>query len=178
MNAMFITDSVHGYRVCVQEDYLMQESIVRFIGSVNKQMTVPLQLQVLEAIILMKDIILLLKIRNSIRMGIEVVQWEYQTYHLYKDHPGESFIGVSVGQKIRVIAQDIAHIFKPDRAGQMRGRPKMASVILKLHDLDQYDDAELVRKKGAAMFGGFIYEDVPRTEHQSYDYIGEQDKLY
>jgi hypothetical protein len=29
-------------------------------------------------------------------------------------------------------------------------------VLLKLYELDQYDDAELVRKKTAAMFAGFI----------------------
>ena len=40
----------------------------------------------------------------------------------------------------------------------MRGRPWLASIIVKLHELDQYDDAELVRKKTAAMFGGFITE--------------------
>lgn len=29
-------------------------------------------------------------------------------------------------------------------------------MLLKLYELDQYDDAELVRKKTAAMFAGFI----------------------
>jgi lambda family phage portal protein len=33
-------------------------------------------------------------------------------------------------------------------------------VILTQHEINQFDDAELVRKKGAAMFGGFIYEDA------------------
>lgn len=166
--------------LCARGLFDAGESIVRFIRSVNKQMTVPLQLQVLEADHLDEGYNTIAENGNSIRLGIEVDSMGVPiAYHLYKDHPGESFIGVSVGQKIRVIAQDIVHIFKPDRAGQMRGRPKMTSVIMKLHDLDQYDDAELVRKKGAAMFGGFIYEDVPRTEHVNpYDYIGEQDENY
>jgi lambda family phage portal protein len=52
----------------------------------------------------------------------------------------------------------MGHVFKPLRIGQMRGRPFLASIIVKMHELDQYSDAELVRKKAAAMFGGFIIE--------------------
>ncbi|MBV2145856.1 MAG: phage portal protein, partial [Wolbachia endosymbiont of Pissodes strobi] len=44
----------------------------------------------------------------------------------------------------------------PLRPGQIRGVPWLSSVLLKLYELDQYDDAELVRKKTAAMFAGFI----------------------
>jgi lambda family phage portal protein len=48
------------------------------------------------------------------------------------------------------------HIYKPLRPGQIRGEPWLSTVLLKLYELDQYDDAELVRKKTAAMFAGFI----------------------
>ena len=44
----------------------------------------------------------------------------------------------------------------PLRPGQIRGEPWLARALVKLHELDQYDDAELVRKKTAAMFAGFI----------------------
>ncbi|MDR0744692.1 MAG: phage portal protein [Holosporales bacterium] len=33
----------------------------------------------------------------------------------------------------------------------------------KLYELDQYDDAELVRKKTAAMFAGFVLPADPET---------------
>ena len=39
----------------------------------------------------------------------------------------------------------------------------MGRVLLKLYELDQYDDAELVRKKTAAMFAGFITKNDPDT---------------
>lgn len=40
----------------------------------------------------------------------------------------------------------------------MRGRPWLSSIIVPMHELNQFNDAELVRKKTAAMFGGFIKE--------------------
>jgi capsid protein len=47
--------------------------------------------------------------------------------------------------------------------GQIRGEPWLARALVKLNELDQYDDAELVRKKTAAMFAGFITRLNPRT---------------
>ena len=57
---------------------------------------------------------------------------------------------------VRVDASEIIHMFRPLRPGQIRGEPWLARALVKLHELDQYDDAELVRKKTAAMFAGFI----------------------
>ena len=41
------------------------------------------------------------------------------------------------------------------------GEPRLARALVKLNELDQYDDAELVRKKTAAMFAGFITRPSP-----------------
>ena len=57
---------------------------------------------------------------------------------------------------VRVPASEIIHLFRPLRPGQIRGEPWLARALVKLNELDQYDDAELVRKKTAAMFAGFI----------------------
>ncbi|WP_214249409.1 phage portal protein [Wolbachia endosymbiont of Anopheles demeilloni] len=56
----------------------------------------------------------------------------------------------------KVPANDVLHIYRPLRPGQVIGEPWLSSILLKLYELDQYDDAELVRKKTAAMFAGFI----------------------
>ena len=77
-------------------------------------------------------------------------------YHLYREHPGESYLSTNPGEKIRVPASEILHIYRPLRPGQKRGRPWLASVISIIHELNEYLDAEQVRKKAAAMFGGFI----------------------
>ena len=75
-----------------------------------------------------------------------------EAYYLFREHPGEG----SFGESVRVPANDVLHIYRPLRPGQVRGEPWLSNILLKLYELDQYDDAELVRKKTAAMFAGFI----------------------
>jgi Bacteriophage capsid protein len=48
---------------------------------------------------------------------------------------------------VRVPASEIIHLFRPLRPGQIRGEPWLARALVKLNELDQYDDAELVRRK-------------------------------
>ena len=48
------------------------------------------------------------------------------------------------------------HVFHPIAEGQIRGVPWVAPAMVRLWLLDQYDDAELDRKKVAAMFAGFV----------------------
>jgi lambda family phage portal protein len=55
-----------------------------------------------------------------------------------------------------VLASSVLHIIDPVEAGQLRGFFRYAPVLVKLFILDQYDDAELDRKKVAAMFAGFV----------------------
>ena len=139
------------------------EILSRFIyRSPSYGLSVPLQLQLLEADHLDETYNSRSQSGNEIRMGIEInSQVERVAYHLYKDHPGEAFITSNYSvERIPVPAREIIHVFRPIRAGQMRGRPWLASIIAKLHELDQYEDAELVRKKTAAMFGGFITETI------------------
>jgi len=61
----------------------------------------------------------------------------------------------------RVPAEDVLHIYRPLDAGQIRGLPHVAPAMVRLFLLDQYDDAELDRKKTAAMFAGFITKTAP-----------------
>jgi lambda family phage portal protein len=60
-----------------------------------------------------------------------------------------------------VPASDVLHIYRPIDAGQIRGLPHVAPAMARLFLLDQYDDAELDRKKTAAMFAGFITKTAP-----------------
>jgi len=53
------------------------------------------------------------------------------------------------------------HLFRSLRPGQLRGVPWMANALVRLWELDQYDDAELLRKKFAAMMMGFITRQNP-----------------
>lgn len=57
---------------------------------------------------------------------------------------------------VRVPAEDVAHLFVPNAIGQVRGVSWLAPVFLRLHEVDQMEDAHLVRQKVAALFAGFI----------------------
>ena len=115
--------------------------------------TVPLKLQVIEPehLDISKDFSL--SNGNIIKSGIEFNKnGKRVAYYLYKKHPSEEY-----SESTRFPADEILHIYKPLRPGQIRGEPWLSNVLLKLHELDQYEDAELVRKKTAAMFAGFMY---------------------
>lgn len=103
---------------------------------------------------------------NVIRAGIEFDRLGRRVaYHLYRSHPEEGMAAPMSGNggidTVRVDASEIIHLFRPLRPGQIRGEPWLARALVKLHELDQYDDAELVRKKTAAMFAGFITRGSP-----------------
>ena len=128
----------------------------------NGKLTVPLQIQGLEGDHLDAAHSTIAPNKNEIRMGIEFRKdGKRAAYWLFRNHPGEAFLLANNSERVRVPASEIMHIYRPLRLGQIRGRPWMAPIIITLHDLDQYEDAELVRKKTAAMFGGFITQDAP-----------------
>lgn len=78
-------------------------------------------------------------------------------YWLFDQHPGEAITFGAIISK-RIPRADILHIYREDRAGQLRGVPFGASCFIKLKDFDEYDDAQLVRQKIAACFAAFVYD--------------------
>ena len=124
---------------------------------------VPLQLQLLEAEHLPTAETRKLENGNYIRAGIEFNGIGRRVaYHLYREHPGDTSNPMASTELVRVPAEAVLHLFRPLRPGQLRGQPWLTQVLIKLHELDQYDDAELVRKKTAAMFAGFITKNAPQ----------------
>jgi len=94
---------------------------------------------------------------NTLRLGIEITRdGDIAAYHLYPEHPGDNYLYKSSITPIRVSADDILHLYEPKRPGQLRGMPWLAQVITTLHNIDEYEDAERIRKKIAAMYAGFI----------------------
>lgn len=126
-------------------------------------LSVPLQLQLLEAEHLPSAETRKLENGNYIRAGIEFNGIGRRVaYHLYREHPGDTSHPLASTELVRVPAEAVLHLFRPLRPGQLRGQPWLTQVLIKLHELDQYDDAELVRKKTAAMFAGFITKNAPQ----------------
>lgn len=121
-------------------------------------LTVPLQLQILEADHLDASFSGTTGNGNVIKGGIEFnAIGKRVAYHLFREHPGENIVGMARAlERVRVPAEEVIHLYKAYRPGQIRGVPWLSRVLVKLYDLEQYDDAELVRKKMAAMLTGFI----------------------
>ena len=128
-------------------------------------LSVPLQLQVLEAEHLPTSDTRKLRNGNYVRAGIEFNGiGKRVAYHLFREHPGDSLNPLASTEQVRVPAESVLHLFRPLRPGQLRGQPWLTQVLVKLYELDQYDDAELVRKKTAAMFAGFVTKNAPEDQ--------------
>jgi lambda family phage portal protein len=80
-------------------------------------------------------------------------------YHLRKDHPAE--YSISSMDTVRVPADRVAHLFMARRPGQLRGESWLAPVLVRLRNLDQFDDAVLERQKLANLFLAFIRKPAP-----------------
>jgi lambda family phage portal protein len=76
-------------------------------------------------------------------------------YHCYRHRPGDALAPMALDM-VRVPAADIVHLFQVLAPGQLRGITWLAPILLRLHELDQYEDAALVKAKVAALFTGFI----------------------
>lgn len=125
-------------------------------------LSVPLQLQIIEADHLPFNLTRPAADGNVIRAGIEFDRiGQRVAYHLHRDHPGDASLTFRGNQTVRVPAENVLHVFEPLRAGQIRGVTGFAPALVSLIEIDQYNDAEIVRKKTAAMFSLFIETPSP-----------------
>lgn len=133
------------------------ECIVRKRIVKDPSLPIPLQLQVLEG-----DFIATIHHTpkadangNYVLYGIEFnQQHKVVAYWLYDEHPGDNF-RFSISYQ-RYAVEDIIHVFEKERPGQFRGVPFGAAAMLRLKDLDEYEDAQLIRQKIAACFSVFV----------------------
>ena len=95
---------------------------------------------------------------NQTRCGIELTpSGRRVAYWFHPRHPGDATdLGFAATAYIRVPADQVTHLFRPQRPGQLRGAPWVTAAMVKAFLLDKYDDAELDRKGTAALFAGFV----------------------
>ena len=75
-------------------------------------------------------------------------------YWVFRYPPGEPFpTSLDID---RIPADEIIHLFNPLFPGQVRGISALTPALLRLTELDQYQDAQIMRQKVAAMFAGFL----------------------
>jgi lambda family phage portal protein len=81
-------------------------------------------------------------------------------YWLFPQHPGEiAGFRLSGLESKRVPASEILHYYRKRRPAQVRGMPELGVSLLRLRDLADYEQAELVRKKIEACFVAFVRTD-------------------
>ncbi|MCL7465542.1 phage portal protein [Phaeovulum sp. NW3] len=159
-----LTDFYGLQAMVAREMFVAGECFVRLRPRRTEDgLLVPLQLQLLQSEMLPFEKTETDPNGNSIRCGIEFDGIGRRVaYHFRRRHPGDSTDQrVAVPDTVRVPAEEVLHIYRPIDAGQIRGLPHIAPAMVRLFLLDQYDDAELDRKKTAAMFAGFITKTAP-----------------
>jgi len=125
--------------------------------------TVPLQIQTLEAEHVPAQKNIIAPNGNRIVGGIERDMIDRPAaYWMYRSHPNDFLTTGDASNliEVRVPGADVVHLFNPRRPGQVRGEPWLSRALVKMRDLDDYDDAEVVRKKAATNIGGFYRKPV------------------
>lgn len=112
---------------------------------------------------------------NVVRAGIELNPIGQPTaYHLYRSNPKDVFgawrLPGDNTMTVPVPVAEVLHMRAVGAAGQLRGEPVLSPALLKLRDLDDYDDAELVRMKSLAVAAGFL-EDNGTNEPSTFEQL-------
>ncbi len=91
-----------------------------------------------------------------------------ETYHVLRNHPGDSLqFGIRFD---RVPAQNIIHIFKEDRPGQVRGIPEITPALPLYAQLRRFTLATLTAAETAAMYSAVLHTNSgPDTEADPID---------
>ncbi len=132
------------------------ESFARLRVSPEADSSVPLSIELLDREQVPTDLHREIGGGARIRAGIEFDSAGHRVaYRVLSFRPGDP-LGPLRMAPLRVPAADCLHLFKPLAAGQLRGITWLAPVLLRLHELDQFEDASLVKAKVAALFTGFI----------------------
>lgn len=117
---------------------------------------VPLQLQILEPELCPYTHNTTLPSGNKVRAGIEFDRIGRRVaYWFHPSRPGDQE-DFDASQLRRVPADFVLHIYEPLRPGQIRGIPHLTQALIKLHELDKFEDATLLRSQIANLFAGFI----------------------
>ena len=135
----------------------------------DEGLTVPMQVQVLDPAmvpLLDADTWQGLPTGNYIRSGVEFnKRGKRVAYWVYKQHPHDTMtVSAQANDYVRVAASEMAHIFEQKRPGQIRGVSSLATVLAKLREIGDYEDAVLVRQKLANLFVAFIKRSLPSLD--------------
>lgn len=84
------------------------------------------------------------------RLGVGLGDWDERTgLWMFDEHPGEALSRVSAGTSTSsfVARKDVCHLYRPLRAGQVRGVPVFAPVLMATRDFADLMDALVVKAR-------------------------------
>jgi lambda family phage portal protein len=137
------------------------EELVRYRPRLAKDnLRIPLQLQLLEADFL-DQARTMGTVNGHVMQGVQFdLLGRRVAYWLWSYHPGGVLIlnprGGIISQPVP--ADQILHVYRVLRPGQVRGVPWLSPSMMALRDLDDYLDAEMIRKKIEACVAGFVIQ--------------------
>lgn len=99
---------------------------------------------------------------NMVKSGVEVDPFGRPVaYHILQGDSGQGYTGVGRNSTRRILAADVWHMFRKFRPLQVRGMSDFAATIMRMKDLSEYMNAELIAARIAACFAGFIKSEYP-----------------
>lgn len=91
--------------------------------------------------------------KNNIINGVEVTEHGRPVaYHISQTDP----MGLRSFDTVRLTTDQVFLLFKPKRPSQIRGISLLALVLRRIHDIDEYMDADLIAARVAACFSVFV----------------------
>lgn len=129
------------------------ESLFRFVPlKMGGERRIPFALQCLEGDFLDDSRDGVFDGRRS-RLGVALGDWgERLGYWLHPAHPGENYLGGVPISKF-VPRQDVCHLYRTLRPGQVRGVPVMAPIMMESQDFKDLKDALIVKARMEACYG-------------------------
>jgi lambda family phage portal protein len=106
---------------------------------------------------------------NQIRMGVEVDKaMKPIAYHVLTAHPNDRYYVAAQNRKtVRIPAEEIIHLYMPNRTHQSRGEPFMVSAMSAMKMLHAYREAEVIAARVGASKMGIL------TTPSGDDYMGD-----
>lgn len=133
------------------------EIFIRIIK--NKNVKYGVQLQLIESDYVDYNLNDTLKNGNHIRMGVEIDKWRKPVAYWFKvvDIDKELNLGMEYTTDYeRVSADEVIHLYNQDRPDQTRGISWLASSLLRLKMLGEYEEAAIINARISASKMGFF----------------------
>lgn len=92
---------------------------------------------------------------GNVRLGVKLGEWgRREGLYLFEEHPGEMRVG-SIQSNL-VGWDQLCHLYRPLRFGQVRGVPWFSAILLNGRDVQELIDATIIKAKTEASFAGFV----------------------